>query len=123
MKCIDTNGYRLQILVLLARLRDDVSRMAAVGAATRSIAPNHEVTSMSIPMADIAGDSFDREWAFSLMENKEEIVQQLEDALDRIELGTYGGCEECGGRISKARLAAVPYATRCIKCASQLEQG
>jgi RNA polymerase-binding transcription factor DksA len=43
--------------------------------------------------------------------------------LERIEDGTYGDCEECGAKITKARLRAIPYAAMCVKCASESEQG
>jgi DnaK suppressor protein len=43
--------------------------------------------------------------------------------LERIEDGSYGSCEECGVKIPKARLNAIPYATTCVKCAEQLERG
>jgi DnaK suppressor protein len=123
MERIDAKRYQLHILIQLARLRDDVSRMACIGPTTDKFAPNPESTRMPIHMSDIAADNFDRECELSLLESKEETVHQLEDALDWIELGTYGRCEDCGGRIPKARLAAVPYARRCLKCASMLERG
>ena len=122
MKRIDAKGYRSHILILLARVRDDLSRMADVGAATGRLTPNRELTRMPIPLADVAVDNYDRDCELSLIESKDQTVQQLEDALDRIELGTYGRCEACGGRISKPRLAAVPHAARCIRCASRIER-
>jgi RNA polymerase-binding transcription factor DksA len=45
----------------------------------------------------------------------------IESALERIEDGDYGRCGECGGVISKTRLAAIPFTPVCIKCAEQLE--
>jgi DnaK suppressor protein len=42
--------------------------------------------------------------------------------LERIEEGTYGQCEECGTKIPKTRLAAIPYATLCVRCAQEQEQ-
>lgn len=45
-------------------------------------------------------------------------AEQILAALARIEAGDYGVCEECGSDIAPARLAALPTATRCIKCAS-----
>ncbi|WP_017669140.1 TraR/DksA family transcriptional regulator [Sandarakinorhabdus sp. AAP62] len=45
-------------------------------------------------------------------------AEQILAALARIEAGHYGECETCGGEIAPARLAALPTATRCIKCAA-----
>ena len=71
--------------------------------------------------ADAGTDNFEQEFTLSLMENGEETLELIEAALERIESGTYGACLECGGRIPKTRLNAIPYTSHCVKCASQLE--
>lgn len=48
-----------------------------------------------------------------------ESLRDLDDALAKLEAGTYGECESCGGAIGGARLEAVPTARLCISCASQ----
>jgi hypothetical protein len=74
MKRNDTNEYRSRILGLLAQLRDDVDRMAGVGAENASIVGGREPTRMPTHMADIAGDAFDQECEFSLLKTKEEMA-------------------------------------------------
>jgi DnaK suppressor protein len=44
------------------------------------------------------------------------LLRQIQDALSRIEEGTYGLCQDCGERISHQRLEAVPWAERCVQC-------
>ncbi len=44
-------------------------------------------------------------------------IQQIRHALHQIEAGAYGRCEKCGARIAAGRLEALPFATRCTKCA------
>jgi DnaK suppressor protein len=78
---------------------------------------------MPIHMADIGTDNFEQEFTLTLMESDEGTLASIEAALERVEDGTYGQCEECGARIPKARLTAVPYATMCVKCASDSERG
>ena len=56
------------------------------------------------------------------MENDEETLGHIEAALERIEDGTFGKCEECGAPIPKARLSVIPYATFGVKCAALAEQ-
>jgi DnaK suppressor protein len=46
-------------------------------------------------------------------------LEQIERALERLEVGTYGLCEECGKRIKADRLRVVPYAVRCRDCAAE----
>ncbi|MEZ5420398.1 MAG: TraR/DksA family transcriptional regulator [Vicinamibacterales bacterium] len=58
---------------------------------------------------------------FALMEMKSETLGAVEDALARLEAGTYGRCRECGDEIAETRLRALPFATRCRKCEQSRE--
>jgi RNA polymerase-binding transcription factor DksA len=84
---------------------------------------NGDLSRMPIHMADLGTDNFERDFTLSLMESEEDTLGRIEASLERIEGGTYGDCEECGAKIPKARLSAIPYATLCVKCASQSERG
>ena len=69
-------------------------------------------------LADSATDTFMRELDEGLGENAEHILGEIEEALRRIDVGTYGVCEKCGEKIPKERLRALPYASLCVKCKS-----
>ena len=58
----------------------------------------------------------------ALMEMKSETLHKIDDALRRLEEGTYGTCAECGNEISEARLRAVPFADLCIACQEMAEE-
>ena len=79
------------------------------------------VSTTVVPMEDLGNESLERESTLSLLESKEDILKQIEVALQRIEDGVYGECEHCGGRIPQARLNAIPYTIHCVKCDSQIE--
>ncbi|NQU20844.1 MAG: TraR/DksA C4-type zinc finger protein, partial [Candidatus Nealsonbacteria bacterium] len=68
-------------------------------------------------------DNFEREFTLTLMESKDRTLEQIEEALERIEDGIYGVCEKCDGKIPKVRLNAIPYAILCVRCASRIELG
>ena len=51
-----------------------------------------------------------------LIQMKAETVNRIDEALARLEQGTYGDCDECGGDIAEARLRALPFAIRCKAC-------
>jgi RNA polymerase-binding protein DksA len=74
-------------------------------------------------IADHASEIFDRELDVTLEENAENVLEEIDLALDRIEEGTYGTCAVCGREIPEERLAAVPYATLCIDDRRKLERG
>lgn len=117
----EMNAYRERLLALRARLRGDVSQMADAALNRNRSESNGDLSSMPIHMADLGSDNFEQEFTLTLMESEGGTLALIEAALERIEDGVYGQCEECGARIPKTRLNALPYATMCIKCASQLE--
>lgn len=66
--------------------------------------------------------TFERERDLSLSENVKDLLQKVNEALERIENGTYGICEICGLPIPEERLEALPYANLCISCKQKEEQ-
>lgn len=57
----------------------------------------------------------------SIAQNEERILEQVEGALERIESGEFGTCQDCGRKIAKPRLDAIPFTPWCIDCARQHE--
>jgi RNA polymerase-binding protein DksA len=57
-----------------------------------------------------------------IAQNEEQLLEQVEGALERIEAGKFGVCQDCGRKISHQRLAAVPYSPWCIDCARKHER-
>jgi DnaK suppressor protein len=122
MNRVELNGYRDRLLMLRARLQGDVSQLADAALRKSRSEANGDLSSMPIHMADIGSDNFEQEFTLSLMENEGAALEKIEASLERIDDGTYGTCEECGVKIPKSRLNAIPYATLCVKCASRREQ-
>jgi DnaK suppressor protein len=58
----------------------------------------------------------------ALIQMKGETLQQVRDALVRLEAGDYGNCADCGGEIAERRLRALPFAVRCTVCEEAREQ-
>ena len=73
-------------------------------------------------MADVATDNFEQEFTLSLMQNQEQVLGEIGEALERIRQGTFGHCEECQKPIAKARLQALPYTRHCVACARKVQQ-
>jgi DnaK suppressor protein len=71
---------------------------------------------------DLAGTERDRELGLLLSDREREKLQAIEEALERIEEGTYGICEECEKKIRLERLKVLPFARYCVECQSKMEK-
>jgi DnaK suppressor protein len=71
---------------------------------------------------DVAVDFLETQQEQSILVNQQALLTEVEDALKRIEDGTYGKCVNCGRPIPEKRLEAIPWAARDVKCEEQLER-
>jgi len=108
----------------LLQLRDAmVDSMAGVAQDTlRSRAEGSEASAFGMHQADAGSDAYDRDFALSLLSQEQDALYEIDQALKRIELGTYGICEMSGKQIPHARLEAIPFARFTVECQSQLEK-
>jgi DnaK suppressor protein len=121
MKKAEMKVYRDRLLDLRARLRGDVSSMTQA-ALRKAGADGANGSSMPIHMAELGSDNFEQEFTLSLLANEEDRLGMIELALQRIEDGQFGTCEQCEGPIPKTRLNAIPYTPVCVKCAASRDQ-
>jgi len=117
----ESKPFKQLLTVLRARLRGDVSGLA--DAALNKNPAAGSGSTLSNHMADMGSDQYEQDFSLSLMANEAEVLEQIESALTRIEAGSYGACEQCGSKIPKMRLNAIPYAALCVKCADQVQRG
>jgi len=82
-----------------------------------------DLSNMPLHTADVGSDTFEMENTLGLMDSERKLLQEINDALDRIEDGTYGICEGDAEPIPKARLQAIPWARYCVTCANLSEKG
>jgi RNA polymerase-binding transcription factor DksA len=108
----------------LLQLRDAmVDSMAGVAQDTlRSRAEGSEASAFGMHQADAGSDAYDRDFALSLLSQEQDALYEIDQALKRIELGSYGICEMSGKPIPRARLEAIPFARFTVECQSQLEK-
>ena len=116
---------------IMQRLADERNRLESVraGFAAEHLRDESEDESMSElshlaqHSADVATETFEREKDFSILEQVEAELADVERAMRRIDEGTYGRCEACGGAIGDDRLEAMPAARFCIAHQTQAEAG
>lgn len=79
------------------------------------------VSDVPLHPADLGTDTFEQELGIDLMVNEDQILREIEDALERLDRGTFGRCENCHKPIPRERLEVLPYARYCIRCARKLQ--
>jgi RNA polymerase-binding transcription factor DksA len=102
------------------RLRDLREQMLDSRRALASDA-KEEKSNYSIHMADAASDTYDSDWALSLLSSDQNAIYEIEEAINRIETGVYGTCEMTGQPIEPERLEAIPWTRFAMEAQQQLE--
>jgi len=87
------------------------------------ITTDQERAGYSNHMADNATVVFEQARNAALRRGEEHMLDQVNDALRRMDQGTYGHCQRCGQPIDLARLRALPMAVHCLRCQQRAEQG
>jgi DnaK suppressor protein len=110
----DWQKYYQNLLDLHERLRGQMSGLAKES--------QSEMENYSLHMGDSGTDNFDRDFALSLLSSDQDAIYEIEEALKRIEKGTYGVCELTNKPIPRARLDAIPWARFTVEAQAQLEK-
>ena len=104
--------YRMMLLTMRDRLTGQIAKLQ-----DESLHRHDSVNS-----EDDGTDAYDRQFALSLAATEQDSVVAIDDALVRLEDGSYGVCDECNCLIETPRLQALPFVRMCIKCKSELER-
>jgi DnaK suppressor protein len=118
----DLEIFRERLLALRSRLNGDVSHLAEEALKARGGESSGSLSNAPLHPADLGTDNFEQEFSLSLLQNQENALVEIADALDRIDKGTFGKCEECGDAIPKGRLQTLPHTRHCVECARKLQQ-
>ncbi len=88
----------------------------------RHRAEGSEASAFGMHQADAGSDAYDRDFALSLLSQEQDALYEINEALKRINSGTYGICEMSGKRIPEPRLEALPFTRFTVECQSRIEQ-
>jgi RNA polymerase-binding transcription factor DksA len=113
--------YKL-LIELREHVRDELELHTADTLKHSSREDSGDLSGYGNHQADAATDSFDRDFALSLVSNEQEALNEVEEAIQRIKDGTYGTCEVTGKNISKERLEAVPFARFSVEGQAEYEK-
>lgn len=124
---LDLDHYRQQLVDVKEQLETDLDeyRLRAMnmngGPDEPGPGQHWEHSGYGDHLADQGTEMFEREKAIGLEQSLQARLSQVEHALSRVDAGSYGTCERCGRRIPKERLDAMPEATLCIECKTEME--
>ncbi len=117
----DLEKFKKILQEIRTKIAGDLQHLEGDSLNTSQREASGDLSGYSLHMADMATDNFDREFTLGLASNEQQSLNMIDNALRRIEEGTYGNCEECSKAIPQKRLMAMPHARLCIKC-QELEE-
>jgi DnaK suppressor protein len=107
---------------ILVELRDEILSKIAQEMGTKLDEDPRMSTISTMDIGDLSQLDQDEDIDYALLNRHIERLRELEDALDRLEEGTYGICEDCGTAINLERLTVLPFSTCCVECQERREQ-
>ncbi|MDZ4688755.1 MAG: TraR/DksA family transcriptional regulator [Planctomycetaceae bacterium] len=127
LKTTDLDEFKQLLVSLRARVRGDVEQMTTEaldrnGDGGESKSPTH--------LAELGTENYEQDFALRRVENEQELLDEIGEALRRIDKGGFGQCEIClaaglspaKAAIPKARLKVIPYARNCVECERKRER-
>ena len=113
--------FRQLLITERAKLAAEIKNIAH-DASTSPREASGDLSAYTVHMADMAADTYERELSMNIVSSEQEILYQIDDALKRLDDGSFGVCQQCSQPIAMSRLKAVPYASLCIECQRSKEQ-
>ena len=119
----DLAVFKDMLLKLRDRVIDEISFLSRDNLNRSQRESAGDLSSYSFHMADQGTDNFDREFAANLLSSEQDVLYEIDEALRRIEAGTYGICEATNQPIEYERLKVLPFARYCVAAQTEMERG
>ena len=108
--------YRKLLLVEREKANGVLSHIAETTLNKSQKEASGDLSGYSYHIADMASDDYERDFSLGRATDEQKVLYRIDEAIKRVEDGTYGSCPQCGKLIPSRRLAAVPYSELCINC-------
>ncbi len=118
----ESKEFKKRLIDLRERISGDIKYLGEESMNKSQRDASGDLSAYAFHMADVASDSFEREFSLDRLSGEQKIVCFIDDALKKIQEGDYGVCETCSGKIKKERLKAIPYTKFCHNCQQKLEE-
>jgi DnaK suppressor protein len=119
----DIEHFKQLLLAKRSEIVGDVNEMHDETLKNSRIDAAGDLSAMPIHMADLGTDNYQQELALGLMDSERKLLRQIDEALERINQGTYGTCLGTGKSIGRTRLEAKPWARYSVEYARMIENG
>jgi DnaK suppressor protein len=111
-----------ELRTILIELRDEIVNKISQEMGTKVDEDPRMSTLSTMDIGDLSQLDLDDDIDYTLLNMQIERLREVEDALDRLEEGIYGVCEDCGASINLERLKVLPFTTCCVKCQEKREE-
>lgn len=113
--------FKILLLAERSKIGGDLSHIAENTLKKSARDASGDLSGYSFHMADQASDDYERDFSLGRASDEQDVLYVIDEALKRIEEGTYGNCLQCNKPISRKRLVALPYTELCIECQTKNE--
>jgi RNA polymerase-binding protein DksA len=117
----DLNKYKALLVKEREKIGGGIDHITQESLKTSQREASGDLSGYSFHMADVASDNYEVEFSLGRASEEQNILYTIDEALKRVEDGTYGSCVECGKQIPRKRLNALPHTELCIACQSKNE--
>ncbi len=117
----DAKKYQQSLQEIRKKLIGEIEHLEKDNLKRTTREASGDLSGYRLHMADVASDAYNQEFAIGLVSSEQNLLREVEKALNKIDSRDYGLCENCGKRISVKRLKAIPYAHLCIDCKEKEE--
>lgn len=114
--------FKQALVKLRRRLSDNIDQLSDEALKTAGEKSDELSDVPTEHLADRGSENFARDLKISILQTNDTNLCDVNLALEKIEQGTYGLCEECGEAIARRRLKALPFARLCITCREEEEK-
>lgn len=118
----DLKKYKELLLKERENTGQEISHIAKESLKQSQRDASGDLSGYSYHMADMASDNYEREFSLGRATEEQALLYSIDEALKRVEDGTYGSCLQCTKPISKKRLTVVPHTELCIDCQKKDEK-
>jgi len=123
MKRSDQERFRGPLKELGGRIQSDSKSISEQAHGASGGQASGDLSNVPMHLADMGTDEFLYDMNSTVLENEAYLAGEIAAAIQRIDNGLFGTCEECAETIPKERLQALPYARYCVHCAEKLDSG